>query len=45
MLDDNAFNGTLDLSKGVSPELNIVSLKNNDIELLDYISDYNGSIV
>lgn len=45
ILDDNAFNGTLDISKGVSEELNIVSLQNNDINLVDVVSDYNGTIV
>ncbi|XP_078160318.1 leucine-rich repeat protein kinase family protein isoform X2 [Carex rostrata] len=45
ILDDNAFNGTLDIGKGVSQELNIVSLKNNNINSVDIVSDYNGSIV
>ncbi|KAJ4817028.1 Leucine-rich repeat protein kinase family protein [Rhynchospora pubera] len=44
ILDDNALNGTLDISKGVSQELNIVSFKNNDIVSVDVVSDYNGSI-
>ncbi|KAJ3682943.1 hypothetical protein LUZ60_013170 [Juncus effusus] len=45
LLDDNAFNGTLDMGNGIGQELRIVSLKNNKINAYTLVSGYNGSII
>ncbi|KAI4979017.1 hypothetical protein ZWY2020_015770 [Hordeum vulgare] len=44
ILDDNAFNGTLDLGRSISSELSMVSFKGNDFSSVTMTSSYNGTL-
>ncbi|TVU47201.1 hypothetical protein EJB05_06792 [Eragrostis curvula] len=44
LLDDNAFNGTLDMGRSISSELSIVSFKDNGFSSVTVTSSYNGTL-
>lgn len=44
ILDNNAFNGTLNMGNSISSELSIVSFKNNQFASVMEISSYNGTL-
>ncbi|KAL6902019.1 hypothetical protein ACP4OV_004895 [Aristida adscensionis] len=44
ILDDNAFNGTLDMGRSISSELSIVSFKDNQFSSVTVTASYNGTL-
>lgn len=44
ILDDNAFNGSMDMGRSISSELSVVSFKDNQLSAIMVPSGYNGTL-